>query len=121
MQDFEKAAVKLCKQVRLLGSPQHSLMVDNARKLLAYGKKDLIFAFNFHPTRSYEGYQIPVTEAGDYQVVLSTDDFRFGGQGRVHHLTYRAEIQPDGRLGFKLYLPNRTAVVLKKLSAKKKQ
>ena len=72
-----------------------------------------MFAFNFHPVNSYPDCFLPLEE-GNYQVVMSTDDYRFGGQGRIHHLTYEAVKQPDGRTGFHLYLPCRTAVVLKK-------
>ena len=30
----------------------------------------LLFALNFHPTDSYEGYGVGVEEAGEYQVGL---------------------------------------------------
>ena len=70
--------------------------------------------YNLSPDRSFEGYTLPVPEPGTYQVTLSTDDLCFGGQGRIYHQNYTAQRQEDGRLGFRLYLPSRTAVVLKK-------
>ena len=112
LQDFEQSAVKLCKQTRLLGSQSHPLLVDNAKKLLAYGKKELVFAFNFHPANAYEGCFIPVETAGTYKVVMSTDDFCFGGFGRVYHQAYDT-VEQDGRPGIFLYLPPRTATILK--------
>ncbi|MBO5953832.1 MAG: alpha amylase C-terminal domain-containing protein [Oscillospiraceae bacterium] len=121
LNNFEEAMVELAKKNRVLSGKDRQLLVNSGDKVMAYKKGTALFVYNLDPSRSYEGYQIPVTEEGDYQVILSTDDFRFGGQGRIHHLTYRAEIQPDGRLGFKLYLPSRTAVVLKKLPAKKEK
>ena len=115
--DFEKAAVKLCKQARLLGAVDKQLWVDNEKKVLVYAKKDLLFVYNLHPENAYEGYRIPTQTPGDYTVVMSTDDFCFGGFGRVYHQTYRSAadeqcspLQP----GFQMYLPPRTATVLKK-------
>ncbi len=115
LRDFEQAAVKLCKQTRLLGSPDRQLAVDNSKKVLAYGKKDLIFVFNFHPENAYEGSFIPVPQPGDYRVVMSTDDFCFGGFGRVYHQDYTTTVQ-DGNAGILLYLPPRTAIVLKQVN-----
>lgn len=109
--DFEKAIVKLCKQTRLLGSPDTQLRLDNHQKVLAYGKKDLIFAMNFHPENAYEGCFIPAPLPGEYEVIMSTDDFCFGGFGRVYHQSYQTREQ-QGQTGLSLYLPPRTAAVL---------
>ena len=107
---FEQAAVKLCKQNRLLGKPDVQRFLDNDRKVLVYQKGTLIFAFNFHPENSYEGCFVPVEAEGIYEVVMSTDDFCFGGFGRVFHQRYETVLR-DGKPGILLYLPSRTAVV----------
>ena len=104
---FEKAMVKLIKPV--LGGKERQLWLDNEKKTLVYQKGKAVFAYNLHPTGSYECYRIPVPEDGQYSVVMSTDDHCFGGHGRVWHETYTAK---DGAI--LLYLPSRTAVVLKK-------
>ena len=117
---FDTAMITLAKKNRVLSCRDKQLLVNNPDKVMAYKRGTAVFIYNFDPTRSYDGYLIPVTEEGEYRVLLSTDDFCFGGHGRVYHLTYRAQKQPDGRIGFQLYLPCRTAVVLKKLPAKKK-
>ncbi len=106
---FEKAMVQLAKDSKVLGSSDRQLLLHNDDKVLVYEKGDAIFVFNLHRSKSFEGYPIPAPEKGDYQVVMSTDDFCFGGQGRVYHQTYTAENS------FRLYLPSRTAIVLKKL------
>ena len=105
---FEKAMVSMAKRLRLLGRKGQVLSVDNEAKTMVYQKGNAVFAFNFHPQNSYEGFCLPVT-TGEYQVVLSTDDFAFGGQGRVWHQHYQATEK-----GLPLYLPTRTAVVLRK-------
>ena len=78
-------------------------------------------AFNFHPYNSHDGRLIEVDEEGEYKVILSSDDYCFGGQGRIWHQTYKAEKQEDGKIGFKIYLPSRTAVVLRKIQKRRKE
>ena len=113
---FEKSAVKLCKQTRVLSSRDRQLKLDNTDKVLVYSKGAGVFAFNFHPENAYEGCFVPVPEAGEYEVVMSTDDFCFGGFGRIYHQCY-STTEENGKTGVKLYLPPRTAVVLKKEQA----
>ena len=114
LNDFDQAMAKIAKQLRVFTGKDRQLLLSNEQKLMAYRKGRGIFAFNFDPTRSQESLFIPVPEAGEYQVVLSTDDFCFGGHGRIHHLCYTTREEADGRLGLRLYLPSRTAVVLRK-------
>ena len=111
---FEKAAVELVRKHKVLAGQDRQLKLDNHKKTLVYEKGGLIFAFNFHPWRSYDGCFLPMPEPGEYRVTLSTDDFRFGGQGRIWHQTYQTE-EREGKVGICLYLPSRTAVVLKKV------
>ncbi len=109
---FDKAMVAQAKKDKVLRSGDVQLALDNAAKTLVY-QKGALYAFNFHPVNSYEGFFLPVPEAGEYGVVMSTDDFCFGGQGRIYHQTY-STIDNDGKVGIRLYLPSRTAVVLRK-------
>ena len=110
---FEKAMVSMAKKNRVIGGRDVQLKLDNMAKTLVYKKGGAIFAFNFHPTNSYEGCFLPMPEAGRYDVVMSTDDHCFGGHGRIWHQTYET-VEEDGRPGILLYLPSRTAMVLKK-------
>ena len=107
---FEKAMVAMAKKQKVIGGQDKQLALDNNAKTLVYQKGSAIFAFNFHPVNSYDGCVIPVPEEGEYQVILSSDDYCFGGQGRIWHETYTAK---DGKV--QLYLPSRTAAVLKKV------
>ncbi len=74
---------------------------------------------NLSPVHSYEGYGIRVPR-GSYKIVLNSDDRAYGGFGRVDSsfLYPTEEIEgcntDDGQL--MLYLPHRTALVLKKVS-----
>ena len=109
---FEKDMVKTLKDRKVLPGTDKQLRIHNDDKLLAYKKGKGIFAFNFHPENSYECCFIPVPRKGKYRVVMSTDDACYGGLGRISHQTYET-VQDGGKPGILLYLPSRTAVVLK--------
>lgn len=112
LNQFEKDMVALAKKQKLLGTQDKQLLLDNTRKILFYKKGSAFFAFNFHPSRSYEGLFLPVEEEGSYQVIQSSDDYCYGGYGRIHHISYEAKKNADGKLGIQVYLPSRTAMVL---------
>jgi len=110
---FEIAMVENLRKNRVLQGKDTQLWLDNATKTLVYGKGKAVFAVNLHPVCSYEGFFVPVPEKGTYQVQLSTDDFCFGGHGRIWHQSYET-LEKDGKTGILLYLPSRTGVILKK-------
>ena len=112
---FDKDMVAMAKRHKVLAGKDKQLLVHNSDHVLVYKKGGATFVFNFDPSRSYDGYLVPMAEEGDYEVTMSTDDHCYGGFGRVYHQTYTATKQPDGRIGFQVYLPSRTAFVLKKL------
>ena len=109
---FEKAMVSMAQKGKIHKSVDRQLFVDNERKLLCYRKDKKIFVFNFHHNGSYPGCRIPMDKAGAYQVSLSTDDFCFGGQGRIHHERYETKTDAKGNPYLELYVPARTAMVL---------
>jgi 1,4-alpha-glucan branching enzyme len=113
---FDRDMVHLLKRERIMNKPSHNLWVHDGDKVIAFSKGKNIFVFNFHPKKSFEGYFIPILEEGEYQVTLSTDNGVYGGFDRIDTLyKYNTEALPDGRIGFKFYLPSRTGVVFKKL------
>ena len=113
LRTFEKAIVEQVRKNKVLSGQDRQLKLDNHKKTLVYEKGNLIFAFNFHPWRSYEGCFLPAPEEGSYKVILSTDDFCFGGHGRIWHQTYETTLREE-KPGIRLYLPSRTAVIIKK-------
>lgn len=52
-------------------------------KVIVFERAGLLFAFNFHPTKSFTDYRMGVEVAGDYRIVLNSDDAEFGGFNRV--------------------------------------
>ena len=109
---FDKAAVEQVKNGKLFKKKDKQLHLNNDSKILCYRKGKKLFIFNFHPNGSYPGYRIPMDKAGTYKVCMSTDDFCFGGQGRIHHVTYETKTDAAGNPYLELYLPSRTAVIL---------
>lgn len=86
-------------------------------QVLAFRRGNLVFVFNFSPSRSFTGYGV-LTEPGEYNVVLSSDSPRFGGYGNIDesvaHFTVPDPLYSPLGLGWlKLYLPARSAQVLK--------
>ena len=115
LNEFDRAMVDLLKVERTLTKSPNLLLLNHGDKVICYEKGNLVFVFNFHPYKSFDGYQLPMPKAGKYKALLSTDDALFGGHSRVDtQYVYTSEIQEDGRLGFKCYLPSRSAMVFKK-------
>ena len=121
--NFDKAMINLIKENGVLKSPWTNCRRQHEQdQILVYERAGLIFAFNFHPTNSQTGLFINAPEHGDYKVVLSSDDKQFGGYDRIDKETVYHTWAHDDQLGdgFALYLPARTAVVLKKVPASEK-
>jgi len=79
---------------------------------LMFYRKGLLFAFNFHPTNSLTNVLVPVPNNADYTVALCSDDQKYGGQGLVEHMKYPVK-KFDGQNYVELYIPARTAIILK--------
>ena len=91
------------------------MFIDEQAQVLVYERCGTVFAFNFSPTNSYDGYFVNTPSQGEYVPVLSTDDEQFGGWNRIAtDITYKAEKVDKKKYGFKMYLPSRTAVCLAK-------
>lgn len=99
-------------------TPVQEIWHNDGDQILAYMRGNLIFVFNFSPTRSFTDYGFLVP-TGSYDVVLNTDAKKFGGNGlsddSITHLTnYDPAYVSEHKEWLKLYIPARSAVVLKK-------
>lgn len=114
--DFDKAMLSIIKANTIYDSYPVNLWLHQDDKIIAYRRENLVFLFNFHPTKSQPSFYLPTKKAANYKVILSTDDEEFGGQGRIaHNYIYKSEPkQPTGE-GFEIYIPARCAIVLQEL------
>ena len=118
--DFDRALMKLIGSVKDF---QKKDVVEywhnDGDQVLAFGRGDLVFVFNFNPVRSFSDYGFLVPR-GSYKTVLDSDSIEFGGYGRVddnvEHFTLTDPLYKKVRKEWlKLYLPARSAMVLKKV------
>ena len=115
---FDNAMVELVAGVNNFQAlPIEKLWEKDDDQVLAFRRGNLVFVFNFSPDKSFSDYGI-LAPAGKYKVVLSSDAPRFGGYGnideKVEHFTMPDPLyQPIGKEWLKLYLPARSAQVLR--------
>ena len=118
--DFDEAMIHLIGgQKNFQKTPVQEVWHNDGDQILAYSRGDLLFVFNFSPNRSYTDYGFIVPE-GSYEVVLNTDSSLYGGHDladdSVRHFTNFDPIYAQDHKGWlKLYVPARSAVVLKKV------
>jgi len=87
-------------------------------KVIVFERGGLVFAFNFHPTKSFTDYRVGTNEVGSYKVVLNSDEERYGGYERIDtSLSYNAESYgyAGRQFSFQIYLPSRVALVFGKV------
>ena len=120
--DFDREMIRLINENKILTVPSVDMVLEHKPdKVLAYHRGLFLFVFNFNPTQSFTDYGIPLG-AGKYRVVLSSDSGRFGGYDRVdEEISYYTipSSSIDSQHFLNLYLPARTALVLKKIDIPK--
>lgn len=87
---------------------------NDGDKVVVFERGGLVWAFNFHPHKSFSDYRIGTNMPGPYKAVLSSDDKEFMGHDRIskqcEHFTTKE--QWDGRdYWFQVYLPSRTCAI----------
>ena len=113
---FDEDMIHLAKDVDLFSMQMGNLrLIDSGRQVIAFYRKGLLFAFNFSPCNSYTDVEISLPAIADYQVALCSDDGKYGGNDLIAHMKYTAQVDSQGNSSVKLYLPARTAVVLKEM------
>ncbi len=116
--EFDKDMIKLAKNTGLYKSSHIRLIKEDSwDKILIFSRRGLIFAFNFHPVNSYENYSFEIDMPSEYRMVLDSDSKIYGGHGRLYpfqrHFTLHNEDENSHFLS--LYLPSRTAIILKSM------
>lgn len=119
LSDFDEAMLEVIKSEKKFNlTPVQEIWHNDGDQILAFERGDLLFVFNFSPTKSYADYGFLVKK-GEYHVVLNTDAKAFGGNGLAddgvtHFTNFDPLYEKDGKEWLKLYVPARSAVVLRK-------
>lgn len=119
-----------------LSAPQAYVSLKHeGDKMIVFERAGLVFAFNFHPTNSFTDYRIGVEVPGDYHIVLSSDEKRFGGfenidmttkftttpmewNNRKNFIQVTGDDAPESAKSshyLQIYIPSRTCMVLAKV------
>lgn len=117
--DFDKQMLRVIKSEKdFIKTPVQEIWHNDSDQVLAFMRGNLVFVFNFNPTTSFTDYGFLVP-TGAYNVVLNSDASEFGGNNladdSVTHLTnYDPLYVTERKEWLKLYIPARSAVVLRK-------
>ncbi|MEM7385297.1 MAG: alpha amylase C-terminal domain-containing protein, partial [Verrucomicrobiota bacterium] len=111
---FDEACLTLIKEYHCFDHGPWQRYLHEDDKILVFSRGDLWFFFNFHPEQSHPDYPIPV-DAGSYHLVLDCDHASYAGHGRLQpDQSFVAALNDDDVSHLKVYLPNRSALVLRK-------
>ncbi len=117
--DFDREMINLVKQYKIMEErlPQY-LWHHNENNLLFFERAGLFFFFNFNPVESFSDYPVE-TLPGQYHYVFDSDKSCFGGQNRISARqvidSYSVVENRVKRDYIKIYLPARTALVLRRV------
>jgi len=137
LNNFDRAMQHLEEEHHWLSSPQaYVSLKHDGDKVIVFERAGLLFVFNFHPTNSFADYRVGVDVAGEYKIVLSSDDKQYGGFENVdvNAKFVTTPLEWNGRKnwlhvrGFtqamifscltalrQVYIPSRTTIVLAKV------
>ena len=113
--DFDSAM----QHLDVLDSPQAYVSLKHEQdKVLVFERNGLLFIFNFNPTQSFTDYKVGVETPGKY-----SDDAKFGGHDRIkdpvpgkkQEFFTNNDPWNNRSNSLMVYIPSRTALVLKKV------
>lgn len=93
------------------------VLSNQGDQVLAFQRGTFYFLFNFNPVQSFSDYGVPCP-AADYKIMVDSDHERYGGFNRIDEkIIIESEPISQGSTSYqmKVYLPNRTAIVLKQI------
>ena len=112
--DFDFDMIHTARHYRIFDQQYPELRwLHEDDKVLAFERGGLLFVFNFSPTQDYEDYAIPVSHGCDHEVLFTSDDWRYGGFGRMRRDALSAFVPGMEGNYLRMYLPSRTCAVLR--------
>jgi 1,4-alpha-glucan branching enzyme len=101
LQNFDKAMLGLVKKYNLLKYKSKSVYINEKKKAVLFEKNNLLFAFNFHVSDSYD-FSEYMKPGAEYIKLLDTSWDIFGGW---------KERDREAERGYSTFADRRTAVV----------
>ena len=121
LNNFDEAMIHTESEFEFLATKDNYMtLAHEDDKIIIFERGNLVFIFNFHPTKSFEHYRVGTKWGCDHICVLDTDEERFGGHERLryghdHAFPVTKEGWHNRPNYLVVYLPCRTAMVLKPL------
>jgi len=120
LNQFDHAMMELMNRNQVIARGRPRLLYSHdEQKILAFERSGLFFFFNFNPVQSFSDFAMEVLP-GEYVLELDTDRAEFGGFQQIapeqHFFTSPENHQGTLRNMIRLYLPARTALVLRRLT-----
>ena len=117
--DFDKQMLKVVKQENIFKCRLQKILINDKEKIIIFERGNLFFFFNFHPSHSFNHYKVEVP-SGEYELILDSDSENFGGHGRLtpsqHFFTKPYTRGSEIHNKISIYLPSRTALVLRRVN-----
>ncbi len=115
--EFDKEMISFARTYDLFSTSRLTLLyIHEDDRVIAYKRHRLIFIVNLNTSVSFSDYMLEAPP-GRYEMVLDTDQIKFGGKSRLHQGQVHFTIHDPEKFGdrnlLSLYLPTRTAIVLK--------
>jgi len=113
---FDQAMLAFIHEFDILkAGVSRELWLDESNNIIVFERKDLLFVFNLHPTSSPFNYSIQAPKTGSYELIFNSDASYFGGFDRIKgNPPFLSRIE-DGIPRMKIYSPNRSIQVYKRL------
>jgi len=114
--EFDRAMLEKVPAASHFPARVQPVRVDEEKQVLIFERAGRWFCFNFNPLHAFTDYRFPALP-GEYSVVLDSDDTAFGGFSRQTPGCRHFTLPAPGGAELALYLPPRTALVLRRLDA----
>lgn len=88
-------------------------LLDDERHVAVFHRHGVVLITNSSPDRSIDDLWVPVPKAGDYRVIITTENDKFGGYARIDdRMTYHS-LEVDGMSYIRIYAPSMSATFVK--------
>jgi len=116
LNNFDRAMQNLESKYGWLHSPQAYISLKHeGDKVIVFERGNLLFIFNFHPTKSFTDYRVGTSWNTPHHIVLNSDRVEFGGHDCIDESVthFPTDLPWNNRANFlQVYIPSRTCIVL---------